>query len=155
MMFQMFLFASLALNFCKNYDILATMNDPFFPASRRMKFYLLFTVVFMFAPFLTIGAGFAADNCRLEEDPDNCRVFHTIFESCFTVLLISGFYIYAIYSGVHSLRLTTRPGISREMRKNFAYQHMKYMAIYSCSWLFYYFASYYLMFYTALFGKKF
>jgi hypothetical protein len=32
---------------------------------------------------------------------------------------------------------------------------MKYMAIYSCSWLFYYFASYYLMFYTALFGRNF
>jgi hypothetical protein len=56
----MFFFASLALNFCKNYDILQTMNDPFYPASRRMKFYQMFTLVFMFVPFLTIGAGFAS-----------------------------------------------------------------------------------------------
>jgi hypothetical protein len=96
----MFIFASLALNFCKNYEILATMNDPFYPASRRMKFYLMVAVVFAFTPFLTIGAGLGSDTCSTTESEESCHRYNTVFESCFTVILISLFYIYAIYSSV-------------------------------------------------------
>jgi len=71
------------------------------------------------------------------------------------VLLISLFFIFAIYSSVEALRLTTRPGISREMRKHFANSHIIYIIVYITSWMVYYFAAYYLMFYVALFGNNF
>jgi len=122
------------------------MRDPFYPAGRRMKWYLMFSTIFsIVVPFLTIGRGLSAGD----------KTVNTVFESSFTVCLISVFFIFAIYSSVQALRLTTRPGISREMRKHFAYSHIIYIIVYISSWMVYYFASYYLMFYVALFGKHF
>jgi hypothetical protein len=123
------------------------MRDPFYPAGRRMKWYIIISVIIgAVVPFLTIGRGLSTGT-----DTDN----PTVFESAFTVCLISLFFIFAIYSSVEALRLTTRPGISREMRKHFAYSHIIYITVYLTSWMVYYFAAYYFMFYVALFGNNF
>jgi uncharacterized membrane protein len=123
------------------------MRDPFYPAGRRMKWYIIISVIIgAVVPFLTIGRGLSTGT-----ETDN----PTVFESAFTVCLISLFFIFAIYSSVEALRLTTRPGISREMRKHFAYSHIIYITVYLISWMVYYFAAYYFMFYVALFGNNF
>ena len=114
------------------------MRDPFYPAGRRMKWYIIISVIIgAVVPFLTIGRGLSTGT-----ETDN----PTVFESAFTVCLISLFFIFAIYSSVEALRLTTRPGISREMRKHFAYSHIIYITVYLISWMVYYFAAYYFMF---------
>lgn len=130
------------------------MRDPFYPAGRRMKWYLLFSILFaVIVPFMTIGRGLSINYS--EDTEGDSKFVSTVFESAFTVCLISLFFIFAIYSSVQALRLTTRPGISREMRKHFAYSHIIYIIVYICSWMVYYFAAYYLMFYVALFGNNF
>jgi hypothetical protein len=128
-------------------ELLLTMRDPFYPAGRRMKWYLLTSgIIGLVVPFLTIGRGLATDK-EFRAD--------TVFEASFTVFIISMFFIFAIYSSVEALRLTTRPGISREMRKHFAYSHIIYIIVYITSWMVYYFAAYYIMFYVAIFGNNF
>lgn len=123
------------------------MRDPFYPAGRRMKWYMLTSgIIGLVVPFLTIGRGLAKDK-EFKAD--------TVFEASFTVFIISMFFIFAIYSSVEALRLTTRPGISREMRKHFAYSHIIYIIVYITSWMVYYFAAYYIMFYVAIFGNNF
>jgi len=164
------MFASLGLNIMLCAELLLTMRDPFYPAERRMKFYVLFAILFStIFPFLTIGRGLSINyeaTRKVPADPNAIPLVHeheelinrnvnTVFESSFTVCLISVFFIFAIYSSVQALRLTTRPGISREMRKHFAYSHIIYIIVYITSWMVYYFASYYLMFYVALFGNNF
>jgi hypothetical protein len=148
------MFSSLGLNLCKCLDMMLTISDPFFPAHRRMKWYYLLSIVIAFSfTFLSLGEGIGIQKDPSEKDdtPDS----NTVFEAAFTVSVISVFFILAIYSSVKALRLTTRPGISRTIRKHYSYSHMKYIFVYSLSWLCYYFAAYYLMFYTALFGNNF
>ena len=123
------------------------MRDPFYPAGRRMKWYLLTSgIIGLVVPWLTIGRGLATEEGFRAD---------TVFEASFTVFIISMFFIFAIYSSVEALRLTTRPGISREMRKHFAYSHIIYIIVYITSWMVYYFAAYYIMFYVAIFGNNF
>jgi hypothetical protein len=146
LMFQFAMFFSLGLNFCKSLDMTLVINDPFYPAHRRMKkYYLLSLIISVTFTCLSIGWGLGKATVNTQ----------TVFESTFTVTVISLFFIIAIFSSVSALRLTTRPGISRNMRKNFANSFICYTAIYSMSWLVYYFVAYYLMFYTALFGNAF
>ncbi len=106
---------------------------------------------------MTIGRGIATYPKTIIKNGKEVYEKHdsTVFESAYTVILISVFFIFAIYSSVQALRLTTRPGISREMRKHFAYSHIIYIIVYLLSWMVYYFAAYYLMFYVALFGNNF
>jgi len=57
-LFQLFIFASLGLNISLCAELLLTMRDPFYPAGRRMKFYVIFAIFFATViPFLTMGRG--------------------------------------------------------------------------------------------------
>ena len=115
-LFQLMMFFSLGLNLCKCLDMIFTISDPFYPAHRRMKWYYLTSLIVSFLfTFCSIGEGIG-----LKHSDTN-----TVFQSAFTVTVISAFFIVSIYSAVTALRLTTRPGISRNMRKHFSYAHMK------------------------------
>jgi hypothetical protein len=51
-------FFSLSLNFCLCVETVKSLKDPFFPAARRMKFYLFFSSIFaVISPFITLSRG--------------------------------------------------------------------------------------------------
>ena len=55
---QMSEFFSLALNFCYCLEIIENLRDPFYPANRRMKFYIGGSVLFAACiPPFTLGRG--------------------------------------------------------------------------------------------------
>jgi len=61
-LFQGFIYFSLGLNFCLCLELLLTMRDPFYPAGRRMKWYLLTSgIIAIVVPFMTIGRGLSVD----------------------------------------------------------------------------------------------
>ncbi len=43
--FQFFQLLSLAFNFCLCHDLIMTLKNPFYPGKRRMKFYIIFSVL--------------------------------------------------------------------------------------------------------------
>lgn len=45
-MFSFFQNMSLAFNICLCYDLMRTLKDPFSPGARRLKFYMMFSLVF-------------------------------------------------------------------------------------------------------------
>ena len=91
LMFQFAMFFSLGLNFCKSLDMTLVMNDPFYPAHRRMKkYYLLSLIISVTFTCLSIGWGLGKATVNTQ----------TVFESTFTVTVISLFFIIAIYSSV-------------------------------------------------------
>lgn len=45
-MFSLFQNLSLAFNICLCHDLVKTLRDPFSPGNRRIKFYVLFSVIF-------------------------------------------------------------------------------------------------------------
>jgi hypothetical protein len=86
------------------------MTDPFYPAERRMKWYIIgsFFAAFLL-PHFTLGRGMNSGN---EHSSAWMEVKATA-----GVILMSIFYFFAISSSVMAVRLTTRPGISSELRK--------------------------------------
>lgn len=95
----MAVFYALGLNFCLCLELILTMRDPFYPAGRRMKWYLLFSILFaVIVPFMTIGRGLSINYS--EDTEGDSKFVSTVFESAFTVCLISLFFIFAIYSSV-------------------------------------------------------
>jgi hypothetical protein len=54
-----FQFYSLAINICLCIEISLTMTDPFYPAERRMKFYIIgSTAAALILPFITLTNSF-------------------------------------------------------------------------------------------------
>jgi len=50
-------------------------------------------------------------------------------------LIISGYMIFAIFSCAYTYRMTTRPGMSAEVRKEFISRHIMYVMVYIGVWL--------------------
>jgi hypothetical protein len=68
---------------------------------------------------------------------------------------MSIFFFVAISSSVMAIRLTTRPGISSELRKSFAYGRVIYLSIYTLSWVCYFEFNLYVLFLTTAINKNF
>jgi len=86
------------------------MTDPFYPAERRMKWYIIGSgIVAFFLPHITLGRG-------MNSLTEHSSVWMEV-KATSGVLIMSLFYFFAISSSVMAVRLTTRPGISSELRK--------------------------------------
>jgi len=52
-----------------------------------------------------------------------------------SAIIVTIYIIFAIFSCAYSWRMTTRPGMSSSIRKDFIYRHILYVLIYVCVWL--------------------
>lgn len=62
-MFQYFQLASLVLNLFLCVDLILTLRDPFYPSKRRVKFYLMFSLVIV-AVLVFLSQGVVSAACR-------------------------------------------------------------------------------------------
>lgn len=63
--------------------------------------------------------------------------------------------IFAIFSCAYSYRMTTRPGMSSETRKDFISRHIQYVLVYICVWLPYLGLTLYTVYVCQLYEKEF
>jgi hypothetical protein len=124
------------------------MTDPFYPAERRMKWYIIGAFCFAsFLPHITLGRGM---NSLSEHSSDWMEV-----KSTTGVIVMSLFYFFAISSSVMAVRLTTRPGISSELRKQFAFGRILYLSFYLITWISFFMLNFYVLFLTTVIESKF
>jgi len=120
------------------------MKNPFYPAERRMKFYLVGALLSALTiPMLTLEKGLFTEKPILEMQRKLLQL-----RAFFGVLIMSIFVFVAISSSVMAIRLTTRPGISSELRKSFAIKQAIYLSIYTLSWVCYFEFNLYVLFLT-------
>lgn len=127
-------------------DIVLTLRNPFYPHARRMKAYLILSVIS--ALFAT---KFCAGNFALH-DNDHIPVR---VEASIGSFYLSTYILFAVFSAAYSYRLTTRPGMSADLRKEFILRHIKYVLVYTITWMPYLGLSYYLMYLSQLYGANF
>jgi hypothetical protein len=70
-------------------------------------------------------------------------IIYVMVENGLASLIITSYMIFAIFSCAYSYRLTTRPGMSSQMRQDFISRHMQYVLIYITVWLPYLGLTYY------------
>jgi hypothetical protein len=121
-----FQFLSLSLNFFLCLDLIITLREPFSPHERRMKYYKFSSVIM------------AALACYMTmEKYAVIRNEYTIvmYKNALSGSIITAYMIFAIFSCAYSYRLTTRPGMSSVIRKDFITRHISYVLVYISNWL--------------------
>ena len=106
---QFFEFVSLALNLFLCLDIVLTMRNPFYPHERRMKFYLVFSLVLAAICFPLSLQRISAPSTEEKLDKHE--------RALFSVSFLTVYIIFAITSVAYAWRVNTRPGMSTSVRK--------------------------------------
>jgi hypothetical protein len=71
------------------------------------------------------------------------------------VLIMTIFFYYGISSMSLTFRLTTRAGISSDLRKEYAYGRILYLCIYMLCWIAYFALNYYILFLNVIIYSNF
>jgi len=58
-----------------------------------------------------------------------------MYQNAFSGFLLTAYIIFAIFSCAYSYRMTTRPGMSSTIRREFISRHISYVLVYICVWL--------------------
>jgi len=131
-------FFSLSLNFFLCLDIILTLRNPFYPHERRMKGYLVGSVVFAgIAYFFTLG--------RHNEEGFSKNV-STKTQAIGSTLIMSLYILFSISSVSYAWRINTRPGMSTDVRQSFITRHRNYVMAYLLTWLPYFGFSFFVLF---------
>ena len=140
------------LNICLCVDLVLSLINPFFPSQRRMKPYLASSFI---ATSILIGIiesqkdRTCRNTSRIEKLFLNSSLANVVF-----ALLLSIYIIIALYSCVYAMRRLTRPGVSKEVRKNFVINHFLYVVTFIIVWTVFLASAYYHLFNIQLQDKK-
>ena len=145
---QIFEFMSLALNLFLCMDIVLTMRNPFYPHDRRMKYYLPLSVFFAFIGFTFSLKRLSKQHVEGEEE----EKINMHERALFSVAFLSFYIVFAVTSVAYAWRVNTRPGMSSEVRKEFATRHFFYVTSYILTWLPFFGFSYFILYATTLSG---
>jgi uncharacterized membrane protein len=140
-----FQFCSLSLNFFLCLDLILTLRSPFNPHDRRMKYYKVCSVVMSVLCCLFTMDKYAGNNGK---------VTVVMYKNAASCLIVTAYMLFAIFSCAYSYRMTTRPGMSSEIRKDFISRHILYVLVYICVWLPYLGLSYYTLYVCQLLASK-
>jgi len=149
-----FQFLSLAFNFCLCLDLISTLRNPFYPHKRKMKWYILGSVlVVAFMTFFSRGT--LEDQCKVVGLPDDESNFQDTQEfkavqSLISAVALTIYILMALFSCVYAFRKLTKPGMSEELRSLYIRKHILYVGAFIVIWTFYLAASYYQMYLTSL-----
>ncbi len=126
---------SLSLNFCLCLDVVTTMSSPFSPHERRMKFYVIASVISAaLIAALTPGRILTREvygNANFDESKVNLLEF----EAAIGAATFTAYVLYSTFSVTFAYRLNTRPGFSSELRGAFLKNHVYYVLTYTLTWL--------------------
>lgn len=108
-MITYFQFLSLSLNFFLCLDLIMTLRNPFSPHDRRMKYYKYASLLMaLMCSVTTMDSTGRSGNITL-----------VMVNNAVSGITITSYMIFAIFSCAYSYRMTTRPGMSTEIRKDF------------------------------------
>ena len=126
--YQFFQVMSLGMNISLWVDLILTLRSPFYPAARRLKFYLLFS--FWLATFLSITSiNRSKITCLSPTYAYDSRVQNISLVSVVTIYIIA-----ALTSIFYAARMLNRPGISSEIRQIFMKKHVIYTISFIIIW---------------------
>ena len=126
---------SLGMNTCLWIDLYLTLKQPFYPAQRRLKFYLFGS--FLYAFIVTIiqimyvsNKNGLADICSNATDRDGAYLYNAIIAIC-----LSFYILIALFSVVFTGRMLSKPGISQNIKKLFLKKHILYVVGFIAIWI--------------------
>lgn len=104
-----------------------TLKQPFYPASRRLKFYLLGSFIFS-AVIVTILGVYSALDKGLTAicEPFSSKTDASLYNSIIAVSL-SLYIVIALFSIVYTGRMLSKPGISPNIKQLFMKKHILYV----------------------------
>lgn len=137
---EFFQFFSLVLNFFLCLDIILTLRSPFYPHERRMKKYKIFGPL--------IAGMMTAVTARQVKDHETLKEF--FWENTYGCLMITAYILFAIFSCAYCYRLTTKAGMSSEVRHEFIRRQIWYSLVYILTWLPFLGQSYYSIYVCSL-----
>jgi hypothetical protein len=130
--FQYFSLLTLFLNMCLCIDLMLTLKNPFEPAKKRMKYYLIGSALICFplsfctfASIDSLNQPSGQNHPYLVPEADS----HMILSMCLSVYMIV-----AIYSCVYASRRLHRPSINRDVRHFFLKKHYIFVTIFIVVW---------------------
>ena len=126
--FQFFEIMSLGMNIGLWIDLVLTLREPFYPAKRRLKNYLL--VSFILAVIISSGSVSTAAETWLA--PTSSA--KSVFQNAMYVILLSIYILISWFSVVYAARMLSRPGISSDIRSMFMKKHMLYAISFIIIW---------------------
>lgn len=126
--YQFFQVMSLGMNISLCIDLVLTLREPFYPAKRRLKFYLMSS--FVLAVFIALTSiGSAKKTCLA---PTSSGASNT--QNAALAFLLSVYIIISLFSIVYAARMLSRPGISSDIRQIFMKKHVFYALSFIFIW---------------------
>jgi hypothetical protein len=126
------------------------MGNPFSPHDRRMKFYLVGSLIM--AAMLSRTTLASSSIANYITNPVTIEKAKEIeFKAALGVGFFSIYVIYAIFSVAYAYRLNTRPGFSAGLRNAFIRNHIYYVMVFVMTWIPFLGLCYYIMYTTNAF----
>ena len=111
-------------------DLVLTLRQPFYPAARRLKFYLLGS--FFLALFISITS--------IEKSRETCLspnyASKSTVQNISLISVLTLYIIIAVFSIFYAAKMLNRPGISPEIRQMFMKKHVLYAISFIVIWFF-------------------
>lgn len=126
---------SLGMNICLCIDLYLTLKQPFNPAQRRLKFYVMGSVIFSASIILTMALysaynGGIEEMCRADTSTSAATLYNSILAICLSVYILI-----ALFSVVYTGRMLSKPGISNNIKKLFLKKHILYVVGFITIWV--------------------
>mmetsp|Transcript_34661 Transcript_34661/g.34289 ORF Transcript_34661/g.34289 Transcript_34661/m.34289 type:complete len:210 (-) Transcript_34661:873-1502(-) len=130
------------MNMCLCIDLYLTLKQPFYPASRRLKFYLLASVIFSGTIITSFGIYGSQSNgetagllnlCTLDSG-SRASSASTWYNSILAIVL-SLYIVIALFSIVYTGRMLSKPGISNNIKRMFLKKHILYVVGFITIWI--------------------
>ena len=119
---------SLGMNLCLCIDLILTLRAPFYPAKRRLKFYLLGSFLFSCSVLLATWQEIE----RTCSDASNA--FGSSTGNTILAIVLSIYIMFALFSIIYAGRMLSRPGISGDIKNMFMRKHVLYTICFIVIW---------------------
>lgn len=120
---------------CLCIDLYLTLKQPFYPAQRRLKFYLIASVLFSASIITSYGIygsynGGILNLCALDSESSASTWYNSIL-----AIVLSLYIVIALFSIVYTGRMLSKPGISNNIKKLFLKKHILYVVGFISIWI--------------------
>ena len=126
--YQFFQVMSLGMNIWLWIDLILTLQKPFYPAKRRFKFYIMFSLG-LAAIMTLISIEGAKETCLTPTSAASSTL-----QNVSLTFLLSIYILVSVFSIIYAARMLYRPGMSPELRQIFMKKHLLYAISFIFIW---------------------
>ena len=126
--FEFFQTMSLGMNIGLWIDLILTLREPFYPAKRRLKYYLLSSFI------LAIIVSSASIHTASETWLAPTSSAKSVVQNSMMIILLSLYILISCFSVVYAARMLSSPGISSDIRSLFMKKHLLYAISFIVVW---------------------